>query len=43
MASVLLAELETLGIDNQTVMILTNDNGALAVESGGSGSNGALR
>ncbi len=41
--SVLLAELETLGIDDQTVMIFTSDNGALAIESGGSGSNGALR
>ncbi len=40
---VLLAELQMLGIDDNTVVIFTSDNGALAVESGGSGSNAPLR
>ncbi|GJM37535.1 MAG: hypothetical protein DHS20C19_09020 [Acidimicrobiales bacterium] len=40
---VLLAELEQLGIDDDTVVVFTSDNGALAVESGGSGSNAPLR
>ena len=40
---VLLAELATLGIDDDTMVIFTSDNGALAIESGGSGSNAPLR
>ena len=40
---VLLAELVALGIDDDTIVIFTSDNGALAVESGGSGSNEPLR
>ncbi|MDW3219521.1 MAG: sulfatase [Acidimicrobiales bacterium] len=40
---VILAELERLGIDDDTVVVFTSDNGALAVESGGSGSNAPLR
>ena len=41
--SVILAELATLGLDEQTMVIFTSDNGALAIESGGSGSNEPLR
>ena len=41
--SVILAELAALGLDEQTMVIFTSDNGALAVESGGSGSNEPLR
>lgn len=40
---VILAELAALGLDEQTVVIFTSDNGALAPESGGSGSNAPLR
>jgi len=40
---VILAELATLGIDDNTIVIFTSDNGALAPESGGSGSNAPLR
>ena len=40
---VLFAELRRLELDDDTVVIFTSDNGALAVESGGSGSNAPLR
>jgi arylsulfatase A-like enzyme len=40
---VILAELAHLGIDDDTMVIFTSDNGALAIESGGSGSNDPLR
>ena len=41
--SVILSELQTLDIDDRTIVIFTSDNGALAPESGGSGSNAPLR
>ncbi|NNE72224.1 MAG: sulfatase [Acidimicrobiales bacterium] len=41
--AVILAELQALGLDEQTLVIFTSDNGALAVENGGSGSNAPLR
>ena len=41
--SVLLHELKTLGIDEDTIVIFTSDNGALAADRGGSGSNRPLR
>ena len=41
--AVIMAELATLGIDDNTIVIFTSDNGALAIESGGSGSNAPLR
>jgi arylsulfatase A len=40
---VILAELADLGIDDNTIVIFTSDNGSLAHESGGSGSNAPLR
>jgi len=40
---VILAELKSLGLDDNTVVIFTSDNGALALDSGGSGSNAPLR
>ncbi|MGI9602619.1 MAG: sulfatase family protein [Acidimicrobiales bacterium] len=40
---VILAELARLGLDDNTLVIFTSDNGALAVERGGSGSNLPLR
>lgn len=40
---VILTELRALGIDDNTIVVFTSDNGALAVESGGSGSNEPLR
>jgi len=40
---VILAELAELGLDDDTIVIFTSDNGALAEESGGSGSNAPLR
>lgn len=40
---VLLAELAELGIDEDTIVVFTSDNGALAVDRGGSGSNAPLR
>jgi arylsulfatase A len=40
---VILAELVELGLDDNTIVIFTSDNGALAPESGGSGSNEPLR
>ena len=40
---VILAELDALGIDQNTIVIFTSDNGALAPERGGSGSNAPLR
>ncbi|MEM7324049.1 MAG: sulfatase [Actinomycetota bacterium] len=40
---VLLAELAALGIDEDTVVMFTSDNGALADHRGGSGSNAPLR
>ena len=42
-ASVLLDELQRLGLDERTLVIFTSDNGALATERGGSGSNAPLR
>jgi arylsulfatase A-like enzyme len=40
---VIFAELAAAGIDDDTIVIFTSDNGALAIESGGSGSNAPLR
>jgi arylsulfatase A len=40
---VILAELAELGLDDDTIVIFTSDNGSLAHESGGSGSNAPLR
>lgn len=40
---VILAELRSLGLDEETLVIFTSDNGALAADSGGSGSNAPLR
>lgn len=40
---VILAELASLGLDEQTIVIFTSDNGALAPDRGGSGSNDPLR
>lgn len=40
---VILTELASLGIDGRTIVIFTSDNGALAAEKGGSGSNAPLR
>lgn len=40
---VIFTELKALGIDENTIVIFTSDNGALAPESGGSGSNAPLR
>lgn len=42
-AGVLLHELRRLGLDERTLVIFTSDNGALATERGGSGSNAPLR
>jgi arylsulfatase A-like enzyme len=39
----LLAELTALGLDDDTIVIFTSDNGALDASKGGSGSNGPLR
>ncbi len=41
--SVILHELRQLGLDEQTLVIFTSDNGALAENRGGSGSNAPLR
>lgn len=41
--AVILAELARLGLDEQTLVIFTSDNGALAPEQGGGGSNAPLR
>ncbi|MEM7139788.1 MAG: sulfatase [Actinomycetota bacterium] len=40
---VILAELADLGIDDDTIIVFTSDNGALSPEGGGSGSNAPLR
>jgi arylsulfatase A len=42
-AGVVLQELRRLGLDEQTLVIFTSDNGALATDRGGSGSNLPLR
>ncbi len=42
-AAVILAELARLGLEENTVVVFTSDNGALAPERGGSGSNRPLR
>ena len=41
--AVIFDELTRLGLDEQTIVIFTSDNGALAVQNGGSGSNEPLR
>lgn len=42
-AEALFAELHDLGLDDDTIVIFTSDNGALDARRGGSGSNGELR